>query len=225
MLQRWQDTAFLHWKADSRTLQETLPERLSVDTFGGDAYVGIVPFYVKDLHRPPLPSLPWISEFPETNLRTYVIGPDGERGVWFFSLDAARLAAVVGARMVYGLPYYWSSMIMVRSHDVFEYASRRIRDSSTLTNIAIRPQERIAKPSQLENFLTARFRLYTLVRGKLGAVQVEHPPWPLYKAELVHLEETLRRAASLPDRGVPLVHYSPGVTAKFSKLEILGKAK
>ena len=43
-------------------------------------------------------------------MRTYVRGPDGTVGVWFLSLDAARLAPVVVARRHFHLPYYWSSM-------------------------------------------------------------------------------------------------------------------
>ena len=50
--------------------------------------------------------LPWLLEFPETNVRTYAVGPSGERGVWFFSLDASRLAAVVTARATYRVPYF-----------------------------------------------------------------------------------------------------------------------
>lgn len=45
---------------------------------------------------------PWhvVPPFPETNLRTYVLGPDGRPGIWFWSLDATSPSAVAAARLL-----------------------------------------------------------------------------------------------------------------------------
>ncbi|HEU0087790.1 MAG TPA: DUF2071 domain-containing protein, partial [Pseudonocardiaceae bacterium] len=45
------------------------------------------------------PPLPYLSGFPETNVRLYAVDPDsGRRGVVFRSLEAARLLPVLAAR-------------------------------------------------------------------------------------------------------------------------------
>ena len=113
MVQHWEELTFVHWRYPADVVQKALPAGLEVETFDGSAWIGLVPFAMR-VRLPGSPSVPWVSEFPETNVRTYVRGPDGERGIWFFSLDAARLGAVVTARTTYRLPYFWSRMRVVR---------------------------------------------------------------------------------------------------------------
>ena len=110
MLQRWRWLTFMHWRYDAAIIQALLPELLTVDTFDGSAWVGLTPFVLAGLRLPFSPPVPWISRFPETNVRTYVRGPDGEPAVWFFTLEADRLLGVLAARALYGLPYRWSRM-------------------------------------------------------------------------------------------------------------------
>ncbi len=81
-----------------------LPGQLTPDTFDGSAWIGLMPFLLVGLRAPGLPSLPWISQFPETTLRTYVRGPDAYPGMWLVSLETARLTAMLEARAAYGLP-------------------------------------------------------------------------------------------------------------------------
>ena len=110
MFQNWSHISFLHWSYPAVYIQSLLPPGLTVDIYDSRAWLGVTPFIVEKLRPPLLPSLPWLSRFPETNVRTYVVGPDGSRGIWFFTLGAARGAAVAGATAVYGLPYRWASM-------------------------------------------------------------------------------------------------------------------
>ena len=107
MRQTWRHLTFLHWPYSPDLIRPLIPTGLALDTFDGEAWVGLVPF---EIH-----GTPGIPHFPETNLRTYVIGPDGSRAVWFFSLDAARLLAVLGARVGYHLPYFWAKMCVKTS--------------------------------------------------------------------------------------------------------------
>ncbi len=109
MRQRWERLAFLHWPYDPDAVQRLLPGGLTVDTFGGVAWVGLVPFFMR-VHTPGDRGAPWVSNFCETNVRTYALDREGRPGIWFLSLDAARLGAVAVARSSYRLPYYWSSM-------------------------------------------------------------------------------------------------------------------
>src|SRR5581483_3542727 len=108
--QTWKHLTFLHWPYDPAVVRPLVPAELELDLAAGAAWIGLVPFLLTDLTLPHAPAAPWLSQFPETNVRTYVYDKHGRRGVWFFSLDAARLTAVIGARSGYALPYYWSRM-------------------------------------------------------------------------------------------------------------------
>jgi uncharacterized protein YqjF (DUF2071 family) len=124
MIHQWNQLTFLHWSYEPDIVQRLLPQGLTVDTFDDRAWVGLVPFLM--VVRPPAgPGVPWLSYFCETNVRTYAVAPDGTRGVWFLSLDAARLPAVVTARTAYALPYFWSSMSFERAEDSVTYSCRR----------------------------------------------------------------------------------------------------
>ena len=109
MRQRWERLTFLHWAYDPAVVQRLLPGGLTVDTFDGVAWVGLVPFFMR-VHTPGDRGVPWVSNFCETNVRTYARDREGRAGIWFLSLDAARLGAVAVARASYQLPYFWSSM-------------------------------------------------------------------------------------------------------------------
>ena len=218
MFQSWRRLTFLHWRYELETVRRLVPPQLEVEAFDGSAWVGITPFVVRDLHLALLPPLPWISTFPETNCRTYVRGPDGTAGVWFFSLDAARLLAVTGAHVGYGLPYKWSKMRVVESGSEVSYDSRRIwPDSTGKTRIRVR-QEGAVEQTAREIFLTARFRLYSFIGNVLTYTNVEHAPWPLESASVIELKQTLTAAAGLPDpAGEPLAHFSRGVTVRVAR--------
>src|SRR3954463_2979445 len=86
MFQRWQCLTFLHWRYPAEAIKTLLPSGLELEKFDGTAWIAVTPSLVASLRPPALPALPWLSSFPETNVRTYVRGPDGERGVWFFAL-------------------------------------------------------------------------------------------------------------------------------------------
>lgn len=215
MYQGWQRISFLHWPCDPAVLQARLPAGLTVDTHDGAAWVGLTPFHLQGLRAAFLPPLPGLADFPETNLRTYVRGAAGP-GIWFFSLEAASAAAVVGARLTYGLPYHWATMQVQAEGTRVQYRSSR-KDAETA--ITIDHGEALARPDALLIFLTERYRLYSRFWGALATAPVEHPPWPLHRARLVTLRETVRQAADLPHGDAPaLVHYSPGVHVKIGRL-------
>ena len=113
MQHRWESLTFLHWSFPPDAVQRLLPPSLHVEPYEERAWVGLVPFYMR-VSLPRTRSVPWFSEFCETNVRTYVRDDAGRSGIWFFSLDAARLGAVVTARTTYRLPYFWSQMSSTR---------------------------------------------------------------------------------------------------------------
>ncbi|MDQ4038841.1 MAG: DUF2071 domain-containing protein, partial [Actinomycetota bacterium] len=217
---RWRTAGFLHWRYPTAQVQALLPGGVEVETFDGSAWVGIVPFVMDDVRAPYVPALPWLSRFPETNVRTYVRGPDGANAIWFLSLDAARLPVVLGARVGYGLPYFWSVMTVRREGARLKYRSRRRFPGPTgaRTDMELEVGNAIdaGQLDELTNFLTARHRLYSIFFGRLAGANAQHPPWPLHHARAVRVDEDLIQAAGLPPPETePLVHASPGVAVRI----------
>ena len=220
MLQRWHEIAFLHWSCDPALLRSRLPRQLKADTFEGKAWVSLTPFLLTGM-RPPLFPHRLGFAFPEMNLRTYVSGPNGP-GIWFFSLDASQLLAVVGARAIFGLPYFRAEMsVNIRAGENV-YFSERGRQVGQVgqakARIRIAKQGPITAPSQLDVFLTARFRLYSTIRGQLITANVTHPPWQLNGARVIEFEENVRRVMGVefPSNDF-LVHHSFGVDTRIGR--------
>jgi uncharacterized protein YqjF (DUF2071 family) len=217
MLQHWSAVAFLHWHVDVETIRPLIDPELEADTFDGRAWIGLVPFRMT--MRPPMgPTIPGLSTFPETNVRTYVRGPDGARGLSFLSLDVPRSAAVVAARLAFGLPYFWSAMTLEEAGRVVTYRARRrlpSRGATSVVKVRIGPAIPRTRVDELTDFLTARFRLFG--RGPMGlyVLPVEHPPWGLHSGTAISVADELVTAAGLPQPiDPPLVHVSPGVEVR-----------
>jgi hypothetical protein len=214
MRQTWRSLTFLHWPYEPAAIAPLLPPGLILDTFEGSAFVGLVSFEIHNLRG--------IPHFPETNVRTYVIGPDGSRAVWFFSLDAERLAAVIGARVAYHLPYFWASMQVKTENGEIRYSSRRKwpHSSRHFTEIEIKP-DAAGEIGVRDHFFTARYRLYTIIRGKLGHAQIEHDAWPLQRATAMKVRQNLLEAAGLPSpQGEPIAHYSAEIDVRIGYIQL-----
>ncbi|MEO8129872.1 MAG: DUF2071 domain-containing protein [Bryobacteraceae bacterium] len=208
MRQTWRDLTFLHWPFDPAVVKPFLPAGLDLDLYGGQAWIGLVPFVIDDLTLPSAPAVPWLSSFAETNVRTYVVDKNGVPGVWFFSLDAARLPAVIGARAAYALPYFWAKMKVYCDGKTARYVSRRRFSAQGRVDIEVLIGDAIAEPGGLEMFLTARYRLYAYRRKRILKADVQHPPWKLQRASALKLDQDLLQAAGLPAPALqPLVHF------------------
>jgi len=222
MTQRWELLTFLHWSFEPSVVQRLLPAGLTVETFDDRAWVGLVPFQMR-VAPPGLAALPWLGRFCETNVRTYVRDNHGRPGVWFFSLDAARLAAVVVARLTYRLPYFWARMRLTGAPDRLVYTSRRRWPASPAPGAAgtviVRPGAVVPpeEVTELEHFLTARWRLFSHAgRDTLRSADAEHAPWPLRRVDVELCDDSLVTAAGLPRPvGPPLAHYSDGVDVRI----------
>ncbi len=225
MLQRWENLSFLHWPFPPAAVQALLPTELEVDTFDGAAWVGLIPFRLT-VTLPGMPPVPWLSSCPEINVRTYVRGPDGLSGIWFLSLEASRLGAVLAARKLYGLPYRWAAMRLDRQSGTVWYESRRRwrgRRPRVVISLAVGDLVAPEDLDPLEVFLTARWRLYSPRGTGLAATQVDHDPWPVHRARVLCVRDELIPAAGLPDPvGPPLALFSPGVSVRFSPRRQLG---
>ena len=218
MLQRWDRLTFLHWKYPIAAVQQLLPPGLVVESYDGSAWVGLVPFFM-EVKIPRLGRVPWLFEFPETNVRTYVRGPSGDPGVWFFSLEAARFLAVVTARTTYRVPYFWSQMDLALDGQTIRYTAQRRWPHpgkvGSLVEVEIWDQYQSAELTGFDHYLTARWTLYGTWGRRLLMARAQHAPWPLHRARVVVLEDGLVEATGLPAPGdPPIVHWSPGVDVK-----------
>lgn len=208
--QAWRTVTFAHWRYDASALQPLLPPGLTVEEHDGSAWVTMTPLEMRDVRLPGTPPLPWLSSFPETNLRTYVRGPRGRAGVWFFSLDAASTWITIGARVVIGAPYFRADS-HIGAGDFIRYDGTRRGREGPAYRLEVRPGPPI-EPTDLDVWLTARWRAYTQHAGRLLEVPVRHEAWPLRAATVLALEESLTTAAGLPaPPRSAVVHYSDGV--------------
>jgi uncharacterized protein YqjF (DUF2071 family) len=219
MYHHWNWITFLHWRYPPAMVQSLLPPGLTAETSGGAAWVGLTPFLMDGVRPPGLPSVPWLSRFGEVNVRTYVHDVHGRSGIWFLSLDAARLPAVLAARVGYRLPYFWSDVGVRVAGDRIGYrVRRRPPGGRARCEAQVEMGPALAEPErdELAHFLTARYRLFTLVADRLAAAEAEHGPWPLRHAAVLHLDQDLLQRAGLPaPAGDPLVHASPGVPVRI----------
>jgi len=209
---RWDDVLFAHWPVDPSVVVPTLPDGLAVDTYDGNAYLGIVGFRMDSI-RPR--GAPVGLSFPELNLRTYVQSADGP-GVYFYNLDADDRIGVTLARTLFELPYYRAKMRVEGREGGTRFRSRRThRDAASARfDATYRPTGTAepVEPGSLDAFLTERYRFYTESdRGHLYRGDIEHPRWEVSDASLSIRANTLFEANGFdrPD-GEPLVHYSPG---------------
>ena len=234
MKQRWADLLFLHWAVDAKPLRALLPAALELDTFEGRAYIGIVPFTVTGARPTWLPPLPFVSDFHEVNLRTYVHLGGRDPGVWFFSLDASNAVVVQTARALFKLPYRHASIEMTvedaggsRAADKrrwIDFTSRHVRGSRPEVEVRYGPAgaPQAAAPGTLDHFLLERYVVYTASEGALYQARVHHEPYPAQPATVPSLRENFLPGLGLarPERP-PLAHYAAEVNVDVFALREL----
>ncbi|MBK5256088.1 MAG: DUF2071 domain-containing protein [Vicinamibacteria bacterium] len=206
--QSWRDLLFAHWPMDAKSLRPLIPDGLEIQEFDGTSWIGVVPFRMTGVMRRALPDLPWISAFPELNVRTYV-QRDGKPGVWFLSLDATNPLAVWAARTFFHLPYFRARMSLSWNRDGIEYrSSRRGAAFDGWYQPASNPYASSA--GSLEHWLTERYCLYARdSRGGLWRNDVHHVPWPLQRARAEIRLNTMLNSQGLSVDGPPaLLHFA-----------------
>lgn len=212
MAQSWHDLLFAHWPVNAAILRPFIPAPLNVDTFAGEAWVGVVPFRMSGVRIRGTPALPRLSQFPELNVRTYVT-IDGKPGVWFFSLDAANAIAVAVARGWFHLPYFRARMTCEAIDGDIHYASERTHAgaANALFSASYRPlnQPFEAQPGTLDHFLTERYCLYAAAGQRIFRGEIHHRPWQLQAAAANLTQNTMSVAGgfSLPNCA-PLLHFA-----------------
>ncbi len=229
--QRWRNLSFIHWRVPPDALRHLIPDSLEIDTYDGDAWLGLVPFYMSHIRPWWSPAVPYISNFCETNLRTYVHHRGEKPGVWFFSLDASRLLPVLVARKLWKLNYYWAQMKIHRQPNSIQYTSHRFskrEPASVNLNATVDPEPLAPPPTgyetSLEFFLAERYLLYTESTKGLLCGQVHHHPYPLKRARIETMQQSLSDTIACPVPDVPdHVLFSEGVDVEIFPLNLVAR--
>lgn len=209
--QSWCDLLFAHWPIPTDKLKPLVPEPLTIQEFDGTSWIGIVPFRMEGVMLRPLPDLPWVSAFPELNVRLYV-EYDNKPGVWFLSLDATNPLAVWAAKKFFYLPYYNAKISIEKRGVQYHYNSQRKEHHSVRLDVIYEPvsDSYEAEEGSLEQWLTERYCLYAQSPdGNICRSEVHHLPWPLQKAKAHFQKNSLVRPYnfSLPDTS-PILHFA-----------------
>ena len=211
MTQTWDDLLFAHWSVPMEALRAMVPPVLQLELSEGKAWVGVVPFGISGFRPRWLPPIPGLSYFPELNVRTYVT-VENKPGVYFFSLDTNSPPSVVGARVVYRLPYFLARMSMRSRDGRIHYTSQRThpgaRPATLAASYCARGIIRIPKPG-LEHWLTERYCLYAVDRQqRVYRAEIHHGPWPRQDAEMQSDINTMIPPDLPLIDSAPLLHFS-----------------
>ena len=212
MTQTWHDLLFAHWPVDKERLRAQVPRAFELDLFDNQAWLGVIPFHMTNVAPRGLPALPWVSAFPELNVRTYVTR-DRKPGIYFFSLDAGNPLAVGTARTLFHLPYFSAAMKVAPGDEWVDYESRRA-DAAGPAELVCRYRPtgpvREPMPGTLEHFLTERYCLYTLDgASRPRRLEIHHRPWPLQPAEAQISINTMAEAGGFRLPAIaPLLHFA-----------------
>jgi uncharacterized protein YqjF (DUF2071 family) len=227
MYQSWRELLFLHWRMDPAVIQAGLPAGLWVDTFEGDAWVGIVPFFMRRIRPWWSPPVPGVSNFQELNCRTYVVDEAGTPGVWFYSLEANSRPAVWWGRTLFNLPYVHARMSHSwnRQTGRVTFASRwRSERPQCASRFVYEPRgaQALCEPGTLEFFLVERYVLFAdRGEGRLRKGIVHHAPYQVSDVRVEIAETGVIAANSLPQPHAAPDHclVSRGVDVEVFALE------
>jgi len=218
MAQTWHDLLFAHWPVPVKVIRALVPSALTLDLYKGTAYLAVTPFWMSGVRPRLVPAAPWVSTFPELNVRTYVTLAGNRPGVFFFSLDAGNPMAVEIARRTFHLPYYRARMT---ARWVGDGDARAVSYESHRTDARAPAAELVgsyaptgpvftSEPGSLEHFLTERYCLYAADSSeRLYRADIHHVPWPLQPAR-AHFDVNTMTASlgiTLPDVP-PLLHFA-----------------
>jgi hypothetical protein len=229
MHQSWGKLLFMHWRIDERALRPLIPAGLEIDLFDGSAWIGIIPFTMWDIRAfpPYLPAGPGLSAMHELNVRTYV-HCDGVPGVWFFSLDCNSVAAVMGARAFYYLPYFNADIELVQRDDTIDYAVTRTDEPAAQFKASWKLGETvpISRPDSLAFFLTERYCLYSEHEDQLYRARIFHPPWPLQTATVSSCQSTMIASLGLAEpQDEAMLSYAEEISVEIWPLKEMAETR
>lgn len=204
--QEWNDVLFLHWEVPFEFLRKEVPEELILDSFEGKYYVSLVAFTMQNIRPRNLPSLKFISDFHEINVRTY-INNGNKRGVYFLNIEAEKILSVIVARKLSGLPYEKSN---IKRTDK-TYQSFNSKKGFKL-KVTFEMGEMVSDKNALDRWLTERYCLYQDEQQNIFRFDIHHKEWEIRNLIIENLELSYQFGnIKLTADTLKLCHYSEGV--------------
>lgn len=224
LIQEWKYLTFMHWEVSPKILSKYIPKDMELDLFEGKAYIGLIPFLMKDVHPRLLFPIGGISNFPEFNIRTYV-KLNNKPGVFFLTLDAQSYITCLYAPYAYGLPYNYSKGNIKVDNKKYIWKSNRRRKGFELSGFSILESEAmIPSKGSLEEFLFERYCLFSLRNNKICIGYIKHNPWNIHRAHAKLQTNKLTKSFDLGIKNLlmpELVHMSKGVTVNAWSLQTI----
>lgn len=179
--QEWNNALFLHWKVSYEDLRKLVPKQLNIDTFHGVCYISLVAFNMEKIRPKLLPSLKFLSDFHEINIRTY-IDNNNKKGVYFLNIEAEKWLSAFIAKQLSGLPYEKSEMRWLKT----TYKSKNHSKNLKL-EVAFTPASILTSKTELDKWLTERYCLYVEKGDSFYRYNIHHKEWKIRRVEINHL--------------------------------------
>lgn len=203
--QEWNKAIFLHWKTEKKTLQELLPKGLEVDTINGDAWVSLVAFDMNNIKARYLPKPPYISDFQEINIRTYVVC-NGKPSVYFLSMEANNNMACKVIKQLSKFPYRFSEMN--RDNEKYHSKNNKLNESF---EIAYQLEDTPVVKDEVDLWLTERYAVFQDYKNSIIEYDVHHIEWPVQAINCTKLKVNYPRFSTFLNNVPDKIQYSPGV--------------
>lgn len=204
--QEWNDALFLHLPITYDELRPLVPRKLELDYCGDKYYISIVAFKMQNIRPKFLPSIELISNFYEINVRTYVKHRE-KTGVYFLSIEAEKFLSAFIAKKLSGLPYEKSSII----RDANSYFNQNEKRGFYF-KADFKPGSAIKIKSDLDKWLTERYRLFIHQNDKLYRYDIHHKEWKLKQLDYIDLDINYKlNSVNITPQSIQYMHYSKGV--------------
>src|SRR5438105_8440669 len=156
--QTWEHIFWAHWAVPDEEVRGRVPDELEIEEHDGSGWLSIVFFRVRALRARGALPVPGISAFLQLNVRTYVRGPDGLPGVWFFGIDASSRLAALGVRRIYHVPAFYARMTLDQVGEWQEAGCVRVGEPGRVFAARYRAKAETfqAEAGSLESFVTER---------------------------------------------------------------------
>lgn len=213
--QEWNRVIFLHWEVPYDVLRKLVPADLDLDNFDGKYYVSVVPFTMEKIRPKYLPSVSFISDFDEINIRTYV-EKNGKKGVYFLNIEAGKWLSAFISKSLSGLPYEKSDIQRTDN----QYISKNNRKDFHL-NIDFQVSETLTQKTNLDLWLTERYCLFLDLGKNLYCYDIHHEEWEVKQLIIKNLEIKYTIGDCVLTHSPTLSHYSNGIKVVSWKREKL----
>ncbi|RQO29777.1 hypothetical protein DBR32_14425 [Taibaiella sp. KBW10] len=212
VLSEWKDVLMLHWKVGASTVKRILPKELSIDTFEGGAWVTICVASVDNFTNRFFTLIKQGFSFDQVIMQTYVIH-NGKPGLYIFNQELEKSFTKNLYKKIFKLKQGETEIVRESTGEEHKFFAKNDFSGFKL-GLKYRFGTDIPK-TQIESWLTNRFKYFHEKQGNLYEYSVHHIEW---KFKEVYLEKFKSKfmyggleLITQPD----FIHYSPGIQKLF----------